>query len=415
LHVTARTSSFSFRGKEADVRRIGAELNVENILEGSVRRAGSRIRITVQLVNTADGYHLWSERFDRDMTDVFAIQDEISLAIVNKLRVQLSGDRPLVIRSTENMEAYNLYLRGVYHLAKLNHEKCMQYLEQAIALDSKFAQAYVEMAVCLFSGSFWHMNPNEALPKARAAALEALKLDDTLADAHGALAMTLGFFDFDWKGAEREFQCALKLNPASPTIRFVYVFFLQATGQLGEAVTEMRRLLEQDPLNPLFNAHLGYLWFFSRQNDRAIEQQLQAIELDPNSFYPYSALSLIYLQKGQLDEAIRSAEKACELSGRSSMMLGQLGACYGLAGRTAASRQLLEELKARSFTTYVPALAPAFIHACLGELEQYLELIGRAAEEREMGIILMLKTSPHFDSLRPHPSYQALLRKMNLM
>jgi serine/threonine protein kinase/Tfp pilus assembly protein PilF len=419
LRVTARTSSFAFRGKEEDVREIGARLNVENILEGSVRKAGNRIRVTTQLVSAAEGYHLWSERYDREMTDVFAIQDEICQAIVDKLRLQLAAGRPIVKRYTENVEAYNLCLRASFYLSGLtqeSHEKAMQYFEQAIALDPKHAPALVGMATCWFSSAAQgYLNPKEVLPKAKSAALEALKLDDALSEAHSALGLVLGFCDFDWTGAERELLRALELNPASPDVRWEYAnFFLLPVGRLGEAVTEARRALEQDPLNPLYNTQLGYLFHAIRQYDLAIAQQRHTIELHPNFFFPYMYLSMTYVLKGKLSDAIAAAEKACELSGRDSRRLGMLGACLALAGRTAEARQLLEELKARRGATYVPTLPMAYIYLSLGELDQGLELFASAVEEREMGMIMVLKTEPGFDPLRSHPAFQALLRKMNL-
>jgi serine/threonine-protein kinase len=418
LRVTARTSSFFFRGKEGDVREIGARLNVESILEGSVRKAGNRIRVTTQLVSAAEGYHLWSQRYDRDMTDVFAVQDEISQAIADKLRVRLAGDGPLVKRYTENLEAYNLCLKAQYHMYKLTqegHEKCIEYCEQAIALDPKYGLAYGRMAGCYYSSAFQgYLNPREALSKAKSAALEALKLDDTL-PAHGVLGLIRGTCDFDWTEAERDMRRALELDPASPENRWAYVFFfLLPTGRLKEAITEMRRVLEQDPLSPLFSLSLGWLFYLTRQYDPAIAQVRHAIELDPSFFSSYWLLSGMCLQKGQLDEATAAAEKAYELSGRNSRMLGLLGSCRALAGRTAEARQILEQLKARRTTTYVPGSAVGGIYLSLGELNPGLEWCTGAVEERDLAFICTLKTDPSFDPLRSHPAFQALLRKMNL-
>ncbi|MBE3133066.1 MAG: protein kinase, partial [Acidobacteria bacterium] len=266
LRVMARTSAFAFRGKEADVREIGARLNVETILEGSVRRAGNRIRVTAQLVNASDGYHLWSQRFDREMTDVFAIQDEISQAIVEKLRVRLSANRPLVKRYTENLAAYDLCLKARYHLLKLTQEgreAGRQYCEQAIALDPDYALAYVVLAESYFWSAYWgSTNPREAFARAKSAALEALRIDDTIADAHSALGTVLGTGEFDWHGAEREFRRALELNPFSAVVRYDYawcyaMWFLLPLGRVEQALTEMRRALELDPLDPFYNSLLG--------------------------------------------------------------------------------------------------------------------------------------------------------------
>jgi serine/threonine protein kinase/Tfp pilus assembly protein PilF len=419
LRVTARTSSFSFRGKEVDVREIGAKLGVENILEGSVRKAGNRIRVTAQLVSAADGYHLWSERYDRDMTDVFAIQDEIAQAIADKLRVRLAGGRPLVRRYTENLEAYDLCLKARYHLPKMtqgSREKARQYCEQAIALDRNYTPAYVGMAEYYWiSAIIGFVDPKEALPRAKAAALEALKLDDSLAEAHASLGTVLGIWDFDWKGAEREFQLALQLNPGSPLVRFQYAFyFLRATGRMKEAVSEAKRALEEDPLDPWYHTELGYLFHASRQYDLAIAQYLRAIELDPSYHMSYWFLGLTYAQKGQLDQAIAAAEKASELSGRLSASLAFLGRFYAMAGRTAEARQILEELEARRRVTYVSPFSLGAVYRGLGEMDKALEWMVRAIEGHDPIAVLALKCEPSYDPLRSHPTYQALLRKMNL-
>jgi serine/threonine-protein kinase len=423
LRVMARTSAFAFRGKETDVREIGARLNVEHILEGSVRRAGSRLRVTAQLVKASDGYHLWSQRFDREMTDVFAIQDEISQAIVEKLRLRLSGDRPLVKRYTENLAAYDLCLKARYHLLKLTQEgreAGRRYCEQAIALDPNYALAHVVLSESYLWSAYWgSADPREAFPKAKSAALEALRLDDTIADAHSALGTVLGSGEFDWPGAEREFRRAQELNPSSAVVRYDYawchaMWFLLPLGRGEQALTEMRRALEQDPLDPFYNSLLGCLLYLTRQFEPAIAQLRHAIDLDPTFFFPYWFLAIACRLNGRLDEAIAAAKKANELSGGNAMTLGVVGGVYGRAGRTAEARQLLDELTARRRSTYVPASAFAFVHGGLGERDGSLEWIARGIEERDPALVTSLKISPSYDPLRSHPAYQALLRKMNL-
>jgi serine/threonine protein kinase/Flp pilus assembly protein TadD len=423
LRVMARTSAFAFRGKEQDIREIGARLNVETILEGSVRRAGNRLRVTAQLVKASDGYHLWSQRFDREMTDVFAIQDEISQAIVEKLRVRLAGDRPLVKRHTENLAAYDLCLKARYHLLKMTQEgreAGRRYCEQAIALDPSYALAHVVLSESYLLSAYWgSTNPRESLPRAKSAALEALRLDDTIADAHSALGTVLGSGEFDWPGAEREFSRALELNPSSMAVRYDYawcyaMWFLLPLGRVEQALTEMRWALELDPLDPFYNSLLGYLLHVTRQFEPAVAQLQHAIDLDPTFFFSYWLLSIPYAHNGRLDEAIAAAEKANELSGGNAITLGQLGRFYGRAGRTTEARQLLEELTARRRLTYVPSSALSFIHRGLGELDEGLEWIARGIEERDPILVTALKTEPGYDPLRSHPAYQALLRKMNL-
>jgi len=423
LRVMARTSSFSFRGKEQDVRKIGAELNVEHILEGSVRRAGNRLRVTAQLVTASDGYHLWSQRFDREMTDVFAIQDEISQAIVEKLRVQLVGDRPLVKRYTESLAAYDLCLKARYHLMKLTEEgreAGRKYCEQAIALDPSYALAHVVLAESCFWSAYWgSTDPRESFPRAKSAALEALRLDDTIADAHSAMGTVLGSGEFDWHGAEREFRRAQELNPSSGAARYDYawcyaMWFLLPLGRTEQALTELRRALELDPLDPFYNALVGCLLYLTRQFEPAIAQLRHAIDLDPTFFFSHWFLSIACRMAGRLHEGIAAAEKANELSGGTAMTLGSLGSAYALAGRTAEAHQLLDELTERRRSSYVPASAVAFVHGGLGEWDATLEWIERAVEERDPATVTALKISPHYDSLRSRPVYQALLRTMNL-
>jgi serine/threonine-protein kinase len=423
LRVMARTSAFAFRGKEADIREIGTRLNVEHILEGSVRRSGSRLRVTAQLVKASDGYHVWSQRFDREMTDVFAVQDEISQAIVQKLRLRLSGDRPLVKRYTENLAAYDLCLKARHDLRKMAQEEReagRRYCEQAIALDPSYAPAYIVLAESYLWDAFWgSTDPREAFSRAKSAALEALRLDDTIADAHTALGTVLGTGEFDWSGAERAFNRAMELNPSSVAIRYDYawcyaMWFLYPQGRVEEALTEMQRALELDPLDPFYNALLGYLLHSTRQFEPAVAQLHHAIGLAPAFFFAYWFLSSVYALNGRLDEAIAAAEKANELSGRHALTLAALGTCYGQAGRTAEARQVLEELTARRRVTYVPSCALAWAHSGVGELDESLEWIAKSIEEREPTVVTALRSAPVFDRLRSHPAYQALLRKMNL-
>ena len=419
LRVMARTSSFAFRGKEADIREIGTRLNVENILEGSVRRAGNRLRVTAQLVKASDGYHLWSQRFDREMTDVFAIQDEISQAIVEKLRVRLTTDRPLVKRYTENLAAYDLCLKARYHLVKMTpegNEMGRRYCEQAISLDANNAPAHVVLAEYYFWSAYWgFVDPRKAFSAAKSAALDALRLDDTIAEAHSHLATFLGMGEYDWPGAEREFRRALELNPSSPDVRQAYsLWFLRVQGRLEQALAELRRAVELDPLEVLYNANLGYLLHIMRQYDGAVAQLRHTIDLDPTFWLAYWFLSIPLALTGRSDEAIAAAEKSNELSGGNAATVGLLGRAYGLAGRTAEARQLLEELELRQRSSYVPPSTIAMIYRGLGDLKKGLEWWIKGAEEHDMVLVPSIKTEPGYDALRSHPAYKDLLRKMNL-
>ncbi len=423
LRVMARTSSFAFRGRDADVREIGARLSVEHILEGSVRRSGNRLRVTAQLVKASDGYHLWSQRFDREMTDVFVIQDEISQAIVEKLRVRLTGGRPLVKRHTDNFAAYDLCLKARYHIYKLTQEgreAGRRYCEQAIALDPSYALAHVVLAESYFWDGLWgSTDPRQGFSRGKSAALEALRLDDSMADAHSALGCVLGSGEFNWQGAEREFRRAEELSLPSATAAYDYawcfgMYFLLPLARGEEALTEMRRALERDPLDPFYNSLTGYVLYASRQFERAREQLQHTIDLDPTFFFAHWFLSLLHAREGRIDEAIAASEKANEFSGGTAITVGDLGKVYALAGRTAEARQLLEELRKRRRSTYVPASAFVFVHGGLGEREEALEWMARGVDERDPILMTSLRLSPSYDALRPHPAFQALLRKMNL-
>ncbi len=423
LRVTARTSSFAFRGKEQDVREIGSRLNVEHILEGSVRRAGNRIRVTAQLVKAADGYDVWSQRFDREMTDIFAIQDEISQAIVEKLRVRLVEDRPLVKRYTENLAAYNLCLKARHRLLRMTQEgreAGRRYCEQAIELDANYALAHVMLAESHLWSAFWGTaHPREAFTRAKSAAIAALRFDDMIADAHSALGTVLGCGEFDWNGAEREFNRAMELNPSTASVRYDYawcyaMWFLLPLGRVEQALIEMRRALELDPLDPFYNSLLGYLLHVTRQFDLAVAQFQRAIDLDPTFIFSYLLFSIALAAMGRADDAVAAAQRANELSGGNATTLWALGSACGRAGRTVEARQVLAELTARCRSTYVPASALALVHCGLGELDEGLEWLARGIEERDPIVITALKTAPSLDRVRAHPAYATLLQMMNL-
>jgi serine/threonine protein kinase/Tfp pilus assembly protein PilF len=417
LRVIARTSSFSFRGKEADVREIGAKLNVESILEGSVRKAGKRIRVTAQLVSAADGSHHWSERYDREMTDVFAIQDEICQAIVDKLRVELVPGRPLVKRYTENAEAYNLYLKARYHLYKFTPEgaaKSREYYEQAVAVDPSYALAWFGLAEFYFIlGFFGFMSPKAANAQSRRATLKALELDDKLAEVHAMMGV-LRANDFDWKAAEREFARALELDPKSEVVWEYYdYYYLVPMRRLDEAIAASRRAVELDPLSPFLQWRLGYRYYLTRQWDHAIEQFRNALELDPHYAMAHLFLGSTCLQTGKLEEAIHAFETCAQLMGRSPLALGALGAGYARAERIGEAQKLLDELQELAQRTYVPPLSFAVLYPALGEIDKGFDWLEQAVDERA-GIIIHLHIDPLYDPLRSHPRYPALLRKMNL-
>ncbi|MGE5360143.1 MAG: protein kinase domain-containing protein [Bacteroidales bacterium] len=416
LRVMARTSAFAFRGKELGVREIGARLNVEHILEGSVRSAGNRVRVTAQLVTASDGYHLWSERFDREMTDVFAIQDEISQAIVEKLRVRLAAGGPIVKRHTENAEAYSLYLKARYHLFKFTPEglaRSKEYYEQAIALDPDYALAWHGLAAFYnLLGMSGQVPPKAANAQAALATRQALQLDDSLAEAH-AMMGALRASEFDWQAAGLEFERALALDPRSgDVLRWYEHYYLGPMKRLDESVAAYLRAVDLDPLSPSLQTQLGYSYCLKREWNRAIEQCHAALELDPQC-WAYILLGSCYFHLGKHDEAIGAMETQARILGRSSFALGNLGWTYAATGRARDALTRLEELRGRSATTYVPSWSFAVIHQGLGEMDRAFDWFEQAVDEHEP-LMLQFNVHPNYDPLRTHPRYPALLRKMNL-
>jgi TolB-like protein/Tfp pilus assembly protein PilF len=419
LRVIARTSSFAFRGKDADAREIGARLKVATILEGSVRKDGNRVRVSAQLVKAADQSHLWSERYDREMNDIFAIQDEISRAIVGKLSVKLAEARPLVKRPTEKLEAYNLFLQGRHLIHRLTPEslaRSKEYLEEALALDPAYALAYVGLAEYYLASGFWgFMIGREAVRGAKTAALQALRLDDTLAEAHAQLGAVKAVGDFDWAGAEKEFQSALELNPTSHIVHFYYGrFCLRPQGRMTEELPHEQRAVELDPLCVRYNSCLGYLYDILGQHDLAMAQHRLAIDLDPGMYMPHFTLAVTHIHRGRLEEAAAEAQIACELSGRISRAVGLLAFTHGLSGRHGEASALLKELTARRRTSYVAPFAMTFACRGVGDMDQMFEWLERGIEERDLMVIFHLKCEPFYTALQGDARYQALLRKMNL-
>ena len=351
LRVAARTSSAQFKDKAVDVRAIGRELGVQSVLEGSVRKSGDRLRITAQLINVEDGYHLFSEKYDRTADDIFAIQDEISLAIVDKLKVKLLHDEKskLVKRHTENEEAYRLYLQGRYFWNRRHEggvQRGLEYFQKAIAIDPEYALPYSGIADCYFSlGFFDFLAPKEAFGKCKEAALKALEMDPDLAEAHASLAIALQFFDWDWPGAEAEFRRAIGLNPNYATVHYFYGVFLTAMGRFDDAIAEQMRAMELDPIQPIIRAaHAFTLWVAGR-NDEAIANSRALTEFDPNFFVGWLILGLSCAEIGRFADAEDALRKADDLTGgASTLVLGFLGYVLGLAGKRDEARSILNRL-----------------------------------------------------------------------
>ncbi len=417
LKVIARTSAFAFRGKEQDIREIAAKLNVSSILEGSVRKAGERIRVTAQLIRASDGSHLWSERYDRDMTDVFAIQDEISHAIAEKLRVQLSGDHALVRRRTDNVEAYSLYLKGRHHFYKATLEslaKSKECYDQAIALDPNYALVWYGLAKFYWNMGFWGRMPlKTAREQSNQAVLRALNLNGMLPEAHSMLGV-LQALEYNWRGAEREFRASLELDPKSEDVWINYTWhYLMPMGRLDEAIAAVQEMLERDPLSLIAQTLLAFHHYLLRKWDDAIKHWRNALDLDPQYHSSHVWLGLTYIQKGMINEAIQACEIALSIWRDMNLAVGVIGFTLARAGRKVQARELLKELQDRFQNEYVLPSSFALIYFGLEEMDKGFDWLERAVDDHDDWTAFIIADTT-FDPVRSHPRYRALLRKMNL-
>jgi len=425
LRVVARTSAFSFRGKKIDIREIGRNLNVQALLEGSVRKAGSRLRITAQLVNVADGYHLWSEKYDRDIGelscpgDIFAIQDEISLAIVDKLKVRLLGGEKagLVKRHTKDLDAFNLYLKGRYFWNKRTEESLkwsIEYFNQAIEKDPGYALAYAGLADSnLTLQDYTFVSPKETLPKAKEAAHKALEIDSMLAEAHNSLAQVM-FREWDWEGAEREHKLAIELNPNYATAHHWYSLVLTYMGRFDEAVAEMRLALELDPLSLVINRNLGMGLYYARRYDQALEQLQKTLEMEPTFSLTHAGLGEVYVQKAMYEEALKEFEREKHIQkGLNPLVETWKGITYAKMGRRGKARKILADLLERAKQAYVPLILTASLSFALAENDRGFEWLDKGYEEHD-STLLEIKVDPRFDGVRLDPRFIALLKKVGL-
>lgn len=413
LRVASRTSSFAFKGKEIDVRRIGDQLNVSTVLEGSVRRAANRLRVTVQLINVRDGYQLWSERFDRELDDVFAIQDEIARAIVENLQVKLGArsDPQLVKAHTANLDAYNLFLEGRYHWNRrgmsLRHaQRCFT---EAVALDPSFALAHSGLADTYNLLGWYRMTaPAEAFPKAVSAAKRALQLDDSLAEGYTSLAFALMMHDWDRAGAERAFLKSLALNPAYPTAHHWYAEFLMAMGRTREAVDEARRAQDLDPLGLIINTVRGMALYFDRDFAAAVTECRRTLAMDA-TFTPVMIwLGLSHIALGEYAEAIRVFEEERRLTGDSSTTDAFRGVAHARGGRGAEAERILAQMRQLSTRQYVSAFDVGLLEHALGNRAVALAEMKRAVNERSVWL-LWAEQDPLLDEMRKNDGFAAFL------
>jgi serine/threonine-protein kinase len=394
LKVAARTSAFSFKNKNTEVSQIGKTLNVSTILEGSVRKSGNRIRISLQLINVADGYHLWSERYDREMKEIFDVQDEITLAVVDALKVKLFGEEKAAIlkRYTDSPEAYELYLKGLYHCYKWTDEgfrKSIEYFEKALEEDPKFAPAYAKIADYYhFTSHIGLFSPHEIHPKWKAAAQRALEIDEGLADAHLAMAHIYFYFDRDWAKAEGEFERAIELNANSTDAHKYYGLFLASRERFDQAVAEGKKALALDPLSIAVNIVGGFIYLFVDRLDDALGLVRQMIELDSNAPQGYWVGGSLLMANGKYEEAVEAFQKSLSL-GDNQMALAKLGCAYGLVGRRDEALKILDQLFEMRKCRYAAPFNIARVYAGLGDNDNAFEWMEKAVEERDADLVFL--------------------------
>ena len=419
LKVISRTSSFSFKGKNLDVRKIGENLGVANILEGSIRKSGNTIRITAQLIEVGNGTHLWSETYDRELQDVFAIQDEISKMIVDILKLKLTGKQAnLLARGgfTKNPEAYEDYLKGRYHWNLRTDEdikKAIGYFKDAIGRDSNYAAAYSGLAdTYLTLYDYGLMSIDESTSKAKDAAQRALKINENLAEAHNSLAH-INLHEWKWKSAEEGFRKAIALDQSYVLAHHWYALCLTAIGKTNEAVTQMEKARELDPLSTRINADLGMAYLSAGRYDEAIEQELKTLELNPKSAGARWIRGMAYQQKKMFEQAIKDYQSALELSPNNPNFLAALGHVYASSGNTSAAHNILDTLFVENKKEPVSPFFFALVYAGLNDKENALKWLEKAYEEKS-GSVRYLKMEPRLQNLRNEPRYSELMKKIGL-
>ena len=417
LRVMARGTVFTYKGREADPRQVGAALNVRAVVTGRVEQRDDKLIIEIELADASDGARIWGEQYRRPASEILTVQEEIAHTVARQLRLKLSGaqQHQLAKRDTENAAAYHLYLQGRFHFLQYNRAslyKAFDYFQQAIARDPQYALAHAGVADVYNELSSQHLAPSEALPKAKQAALRAVKIDDQLAEAHHSLAVVKWLGDWDWAGAEAEFKRALDLNPNAGTTYSVYAEFLLRLKRYEEALALARRAEELDPLSAPIRVMVGSALYYLGRCEQAIAHCRKSLELDPGHIWARTQIAHCLLQQGRYEEVIAELRRAQEIN-RHDTNLSFLGYVYAVAGRRAEARQALAELEIEARRRHVSPIYPARVYAGLGEKDRALALLRQAYDERS-DHVLYLNTTPFFKSLRSDPRFVELLRRAGL-
>ena len=418
VKVAARSSAFKYKGKDSDLQEVARALGVGAILTGKVTQRGENLSISVELVDASDKTQIWGEQYDRKMSDLLEVQREIAREIVARLKLKVSSEANEPAKHyTDSNEAYQLYLKGRFYWNKRTPEalqKSIEYFNQAIDKDPRFALAYAGLADSyVVPGN--RLAPREAMPKAKAAAIQALVLDETLAEAHVSLGRVLAAYDWDWTNAEKEYKRAIELNPRYATAHQWYGGYLSVMGRSDEAIAERKRALELEPLSLVINFELGLSYYHARDYDKAIEQFQKTLELDQNFPAVHNFLPAAYEQKGMYKEAIAEFKRSLPLMKGSETTLSKagLGHVYAVIGSKSDAAILLDELKQTFDTEYLPASSIAMIYAGLDEKDQAFTWLNKAYEQRAFQL-QWINLDARWDNLRPDPRFQDLLRRIGL-
>jgi len=420
LRVMSRDSVFRYKGKETDAQTVGRELGVRAIFKGRVTQRGDTLNISAELINARDSSHIWGQQYDRKLADMVALREEIPREMASALRMRLTGaeEKRLTKTYTTNPEAYQNYLKGRYWLNKRTGDgfnKSIEYFQQAIAKDSTYALAYSGLSDAYNSlADFGLVSAKDGYLRAKDAALKALELDDTLAEAHSALALIKSSYDWDRSGADREVRRAIELNPGYLDAHRLHAVVLWQTGRLDEAIAETKRTLELDPLSLQNNPTLGIEFFLARQYDQAIEQEGKVLELDPNFILAYYFRGVSYVKKSMYTEAMGQFEKGISISPANIVALTGLGYGYAVTGKRVEAQKVLDKMNDISKQKHVSAVFMSKIYAGLQDKEKAFEWLEKAYEDRSIVSVGFVKTNPMFDPLRSDPRFIDLLRRTNL-
>jgi TolB-like protein/DNA-binding winged helix-turn-helix (wHTH) protein/Tfp pilus assembly protein PilF len=419
LRVISRTSSMEYKGTHKTLSQIARDLNVDAVVEGTVMRSGDRVRITAELVQVATDRHLWAETYESELGDILTLQSHVASAIVNEIRVKLTPEDQVRLATTRpvSTESYENYLKGRYYWNKRSQEgltKAINYFQVAIEKDPQYALAYAGLADCysiIGSAIVGTVPTAEVAPKARAAALKSLELDNTLAEAQTSLATVRFNYDWDWKAAGGGFRRAEELNPSYATAYQRNSLYLMSMGRISESIAEMHRAHSLDPLSVSMNFSLGWRLYMAREFDQAIEQLRNTIDMDPNFILPHLVLGQAYEQKKAYDQAVAELRRAADISQNSPPVLAALARTCAVSGRTPEAKKLLALLMEQSKKQYVSPFYVAIVYAGLGQNDQALDWLEKAYKDRSNAIVFA-KVDPQLDTLRSSPRFQSLLRRL---